>query len=58
MFPIRLVPRGNNFDALLRGHDAGAQLRLRLTRKAIPHSKGKSLILKEGFLTKLPEPVN
>jgi len=47
MFPIRLVPRGNNFDALLRGHDAGAQLRLRLTRKTIPHSKGKSLIFKD-----------
>ena len=39
VLPIRFVPDGNDFDALLRGHDAGAQLCLRLTREAVPHAQ-------------------
>ena len=38
---IRLVPDGNDFDALLRRHDEGAQLRLGLTRKTVSHSERK-----------------
>src|ERR1017187_7421261 len=39
VLPVRFVPHGNDFDALLRSHDEGAQLRLCLVRKAVPHSQ-------------------
>ena len=41
VFAVGFVPDGDDFDALLRGHDAGAQLGLRLMRKAVAHPKRK-----------------
>ncbi len=35
VFAVRFVPDRNNLDAFLRGHHAGAQLRLRLMGEAV-----------------------
>ena len=41
VFAIRLVPDGNDGCAVLRGHDAGLQLRLGLVREAVADAEGE-----------------